>query len=144
MELAEARNHYKYIVAWCQMIHGDSTYFVDQYLKEAIKYNAPEDAVFRCKDGTWTLFKDVTNHQTLLYMDRILNPDKVRTVESHMTPLMPGVTSHRKYILCEDTGTKYKNIKEAAIYTGCTPDYLGDCIRAGVKCKGKMFRKVVE
>ena len=144
MDLKEARAKYKYIVAWCTMIHGENTYFIDQYLKEAVENNAPEDAVFMKKNKKWLTFPQVTNKITLRELDKILYPDKIRQVECRMTPLMPGVTTHRKYILCVDTGQKYKNIKEAALAIGVTPDYLSDCIRLGNKCKKMTWEKVIQ
>lgn len=144
MELNEARAYYKHIVAWGKYIHADSQYFIDQYLKEAITHSAPEDAVFRKPDGSWAVYSDVTNKVTRRNLEHILHPERVVQIEEKMQPLMPGVTYHRKYILCKDTGEKWKTVKEAASHLNCSVDYLNDCIRLGNKCKGMLFERVVE
>lgn len=63
---------YLYIRAWSNLIHPESSYFLDVNLSEARKYDAPQDALFRI-DDRWICYNDITNKYIKRALDKLLN-----------------------------------------------------------------------
>ena len=62
---------YRHLRAWGLMMNSAPGYIHDQ-VKQARKEQAPDDAVFRDKDGRWHTFDEVTRTDTRHVMLNIL------------------------------------------------------------------------
>lgn len=54
---------YKYLWAWDTMMHS-GRYWKDMKQREAVRDNAPEDAVYKDVGGNWHRFRDVESEET--------------------------------------------------------------------------------
>lgn len=54
---------YKYIRAW-ECIMGSLPYYLEMQLQKARADGAPKTAIYRCNDGTWATFEEITDEYT--------------------------------------------------------------------------------
>ena len=70
------RSKYRHIVAWGKLL-GSYPYYIEMQVDEAIKDNAPANAIYKAQDGTWHTYEGITNPDSRARMDALLESKNV-------------------------------------------------------------------